>query len=190
MERRAITKWKGFVTINYFLLPVLSCKCFLVGFKHVNEPSVPQHVQRKDHVFQALTLESTWDLNKNCIIVICHEVSISMPKSYNDMYTYKIVIQRNKVLVFILGQCKKLILKKISRRQKCMKNYPLLIYRLKYFFFSFSDYIINEAAKILRLLHIKDLRELQSQINYAIVAVQAITANPKTDSRLGKIGRS
>lgn len=56
--------------------------------------------------------------------------------------------------------------------------------------FDTGDYIINEAAKILRLLHIKDLRELQSQINQAIVAVQAITANPKTDSRLGKIGRS
>ena len=97
LERRAVTKWKRLVTINYFLLPVLSCKCFLVGFKTVNEPPVPQHVQRKDHVFQALTLDKTWDLNKNCIIVICDEASISMRKSYNDMYTYKTVIQRNKV---------------------------------------------------------------------------------------------
>ena len=40
-----------------YSLPVFSCKCFLVGFKAVNEPTVPQHVQRKDHVFQALTLE-------------------------------------------------------------------------------------------------------------------------------------
>ena len=48
---------------------------------------------------------------------------------------------------------------------------------------------MNDAAKILRLLHIKDLRELQTQINAAIVAVQAITANPKTDSRLGQVGR-
>ena len=44
-------------------------------------------MQRKYHVFQALTLELTWDFNKNCIIVICDEVSISMRKSYNDMYT-------------------------------------------------------------------------------------------------------
>ena len=66
------------MTINCFLLPVLSCKCFLVGFKAVNESPVPQHVQGKDHVFQALTLEETWDLNKNCIIVICDKVSISM----------------------------------------------------------------------------------------------------------------
>ena len=58
-ERRTVTKWipKRFVTINCFLLPVLSCKCFLVGFKAVNESPVPQHVQGKDHVFQELTLE-------------------------------------------------------------------------------------------------------------------------------------
>ena len=56
-ERRSVTKWKRFVTINCFLLPVLSCKYFLVSFKAVNEPPVPQHVQGKGHVFQTLTLE-------------------------------------------------------------------------------------------------------------------------------------
>jgi len=55
--------------------------------------------------------------------------------------------------------------------------------------FEAGDYIMTEAAKILRLLHIRDLRDLQTKINSAIVAVQAITANPKTDSRLGKVGR-
>ncbi|XP_012939300.1 RNA transcription, translation and transport factor protein [Aplysia californica] len=55
--------------------------------------------------------------------------------------------------------------------------------------FEAGDYIMTEAAKILRLLHIRDLRDLQNKINAAIVAVQAITANPKTDSRLGKVGR-
>ena len=55
-ERRAVTKWKRFVKI-IFLLPVLSCKCFLVGLKAVNEPPVPQDVQRNEHVFQALPLE-------------------------------------------------------------------------------------------------------------------------------------
>lgn len=54
--------------------------------------------------------------------------------------------------------------------------------------FDTGDYIINEAAKILRLIHIKNLRELQTQINSAIVGVQALIANPKTDSRLGKVG--
>ena len=88
---------EAFCNNKLILLPVLSCKCFLVGFKAVNEPPVPQHVQRKEHVFQALTLELTLDLTKNWIIVICDEVSISMRKSYNDMYTNKTVIQRKKV---------------------------------------------------------------------------------------------
>ena len=52
-----------------------------------------------------------------------------------------------------------------------------------------ADYITAEAAKILRLLHIQELRDLQTAINEAIVKVQAFTANPKTDSRLGKVGR-
>ena len=59
----------------------------------------------------------------------------------------------------------------------CLDNYSFI-----------SDYISAEAAKILRLLHIRELRELQTQINQAIVKVQAIVANPKTDTRLGKVG--
>ncbi|KAF6029894.1 hypothetical protein EB796_011793 [Bugula neritina] len=51
------------------------------------------------------------------------------------------------------------------------------------------DYVTEEAVKILRLLHIQNLRQLQSQINEALVIVQNVTANPKTDQRLGKIGR-
>lgn len=54
---------------------------------------------------------------------------------------------------------------------------------------STPDSAVNEAAKILRLLHISELRDLQTKINEAIVKVQAITANPKTDERLGKVGR-
>lgn len=49
--------------------------------------------------------------------------------------------------------------------------------------------MLNHAAKVLRLLYVQDLRDLQTRINEAIVAVQAITANPKTDTRLGKVGR-
>jgi RLL motif-containing protein 1 len=56
--------------------------------------------------------------------------------------------------------------------------------------FCFADYITTEAAKILRLLHIRELRELQNSANEAIVAVQGVTANPKTDTKLGKVGRS
>ncbi|GIL57367.1 hypothetical protein Vafri_12615 [Volvox africanus] len=44
------------------------------------------------------------------------------------------------------------------------------------------------AATALRLLYIQDLRQLQSQIDHAIVEMQEYTANPKTDSSLGKVG--
>ncbi|KAJ8963281.1 hypothetical protein NQ318_018748 [Aromia moschata] len=51
-----------------------------------------------------------------------------------------------------------------------------------------KDPILNEAAKILRLIYIHDLRDLQTSANELIVAVQNVTANPKTDTRLGKVG--
>ena len=86
-----------FCNNKLFFITSTQLQMFLVSFKAVNESPVPQHVQRKEHVFHALTLELTLDLNKNCIIVICDEVSISMRKFYNDMYTNKTVIQRNKV---------------------------------------------------------------------------------------------
>lgn len=54
--------------------------------------------------------------------------------------------------------------------------------------FDTGDKILNDAAKILRLLFITDLRQLQTKINEAIVAVQNVTADPKTDSSLGKVG--
>ncbi|XP_071484601.1 RNA transcription, translation and transport factor protein-like [Diadema antillarum] len=55
--------------------------------------------------------------------------------------------------------------------------------------FDSKDRILNDAGRILRLLHINELRDLQTKINEAIVAVQSITADPKTDQRLGKVGR-
>lgn len=54
--------------------------------------------------------------------------------------------------------------------------------------FDLGDPVLNEAAKVLRLLHIQELRYLQTNINELIVAVQRITANPKTDQSLGRVG--
>lgn len=65
------------------------------------------------------------------------------------------------------------------------KPMPLQEYDLG---FDTGDYVLNQAAKIMRLLFIKDLRDLQTNVNEIIVAIQAITANPKTDSSLGKVG--
>ena len=55
--------------------------------------------------------------------------------------------------------------------------------------YNMGDAALNNAAKVLSILYIQDLRELQTKINEAIVAVQNITANPKTDTKLGKVGR-
>lgn len=47
---------------------------------------------------------------------------------------------------------------------------------------------LDKAARILRLLQIHTLRELQTKINETIVAVQDLTADPRTDTKLGKVG--
>lgn len=52
-----------------------------------------------------------------------------------------------------------------------------------------SDKVLSSAAKIVRLLYVKDLRELQTKINQMIVSVQSLTANPKTDSTKGQVGK-
>mmetsp|Transcript_37523 Transcript_37523/g.105968 ORF Transcript_37523/g.105968 Transcript_37523/m.105968 type:complete len:249 (+) Transcript_37523:177-923(+) len=54
--------------------------------------------------------------------------------------------------------------------------------------FSTGDDGVDTAAKVLRMLYIKDLRELQTQIDHAIVSMQELTADPKTDATLGKVG--
>lgn len=47
---------------------------------------------------------------------------------------------------------------------------------------------IEHAARILRLLQLQSIRELQTVINETIVTVQNLTADPKTDVGLGKVG--
>ncbi|KAK9892302.1 hypothetical protein WA026_019106 [Henosepilachna vigintioctopunctata] len=51
-----------------------------------------------------------------------------------------------------------------------------------------TDPVLKHAAKVLRMLYIQDLRNLQTKANELIVAAQKVTANPKTDTRLGKVG--
>uniref|UniRef100_A0A183BQK3 Transcriptional regulator n=1 Tax=Globodera pallida TaxID=36090 RepID=A0A183BQK3_GLOPA len=47
----------------------------------------------------------------------------------------------------------------------------------------------DNALRVLRLLHGARLRELQTRINATIVQVQKVTANPRADLSLGRIGR-
>ncbi|KAG7170879.1 RNA transcription, translation and transport factor protein-like, partial [Homarus americanus] len=80
----------------------------------------------------------------------------------------------------------KAISKLISTRLNHGKAYPIFEADLG---FETGDYVLNSAGKALRLMYIHDLRELQTKINECIVSVQNITADPKTDTKLGKVGR-
>lgn len=48
---------------------------------------------------------------------------------------------------------------------------------------------LDAAARILRMLYVADLRELQDAVTDLLVAVQEYTADPKTDASLGMVGR-
>lgn len=54
--------------------------------------------------------------------------------------------------------------------------------------YAFTNKDVDKAAKILRLLQIHHMRDLQTAINETIVCVQELTADPKTDTKLGKVG--
>jgi RLL motif-containing protein 1 len=55
--------------------------------------------------------------------------------------------------------------------------------------FTTGDAGVDRAAAALRFLYVRDLAALQARVDAAIGAVQAFTANPRTDTRLGKVGR-
>lgn len=52
-----------------------------------------------------------------------------------------------------------------------------------------EDDEVNKMVAILRLMHGKELRDLQYNINDIITKLQTLTADPKTDARLGRVGR-
>jgi len=47
----------------------------------------------------------------------------------------------------------------------------------------------KQAAKVLKLLYLNDLKQEQLRVNEIISDIQSITANPKTDSTLAATGR-
>lgn len=55
--------------------------------------------------------------------------------------------------------------------------------------FSTGDPVVDRTGKIMRLFYVNELRNLQNCVNDAIAELQTITSNPKTDSKLGKVGR-
>ena len=56
-------------------------------------------------------------------------------------------------------------------------------------FGSLGSAALDDAGRVLRMLHVRELRRLQDGVNAIVVGMQEFTANPKTDSRLGRVGR-
>jgi RLL motif-containing protein 1 len=54
--------------------------------------------------------------------------------------------------------------------------------------FSSVDPLVGRAGRLLRLLYVDDLRRTQRLVNDTISRMQQFTADPKTDSRLGRVG--
>ena len=71
-------------------------------------------------------------MDKNCIIVICDEISIIVRISYNDIYTNETAFHRNKEKSFILGQCIIHLVHDIAFILKIPK-YPFLKCKVKLF---------------------------------------------------------
>lgn len=55
--------------------------------------------------------------------------------------------------------------------------------------FETSDGTLKQIAVVLRMLYLYDFRELQNDLNSLIVLGQEYTANPRTNSALGLVGR-
>ena len=47
---------------------------------------------------------------------------------------------------------------------------------------------VDDVARVMRMLHVQELRRLQDSVDATIVSLQEFTANPKTDARLGRVG--
>lgn len=48
---------------------------------------------------------------------------------------------------------------------------------------------IDDAIRVLRLIHIDRQRTLQTKINETLSRVQKITGNPKTDLKIARVGK-
>ncbi|VDN07218.1 unnamed protein product [Thelazia callipaeda] len=68
----------------------------------------------------------------------------------------------------------------------CKKTMPLNHFEMG--MLSSKNGTVDAAVRALRLIHLENLREVQTKINEAVVVVQELTADPKTDKRLGKVG--
>ncbi|XP_050530437.1 RNA transcription, translation and transport factor protein isoform X2 [Daktulosphaira vitifoliae] len=93
-----------------------------------------------------------------------------------------------------LEAIRNLVCKRLS--DDCIKNpssvlpkgEPFPLDLVKSFKNKSSNPAVEQALKVLRLVQVHKLRDLQTCINECIVSMQQITSNPKTDTKLGKVG--
>jgi hypothetical protein len=55
--------------------------------------------------------------------------------------------------------------------------------------FATGDDEIDLVSRVVRLSHLKDLRNLQTEVDDVLTSVQELTANPKTNVASGKVGK-
>lgn len=55
--------------------------------------------------------------------------------------------------------------------------------------FATGDDEIDLVSRVVRLSHLKDLRNLQTEVDDVLTSVQELTANPKTSVASGKVGK-
>lgn len=129
------------------------------------------------------TEEGLLDLSADNADLKAGAMSIAKVLDLPDHYDHFVLLQAIRSLIEY--KLSKPALSKVSKEKKA-ELHPVGKTDLG---FDTGDSAVNEAAKILRLLHISELRDLQTRINESIVKAQSFTANPKTDQRLGKVGR-
>ncbi|XP_046492066.1 RNA transcription, translation and transport factor protein [Neodiprion pinetum] len=151
--------------------------------------------------YQPITGKSLKDMNKP----VAPNIKSSNPLDNLDFHSAEfkngieelrklLCIPRHSDHLVTLQACSKIVCKRLNAEALLNpksivlkgKEFPILEAELG---FNMGDPVLNNAAKILRLLYIQDLRDLQTRINETIVSVQNITANPRTDTKLGKVGR-
>ena len=52
-----------------------------------------------------------------------------------------------------------------------------------------SDETVRAAVAVLRVLHVNDMRELQTAVDALLVGMQEYTGDPKTNAKLGRVGK-
>uniref|UniRef100_A0A8C1Y6H2 RNA transcription, translation and transport factor protein n=1 Tax=Cyprinus carpio TaxID=7962 RepID=A0A8C1Y6H2_CYPCA len=166
-------------------------KYFEKYLQDVNCPFSAQ--QRQETVDWLLGLAVRFEYGDNGMMVILHYSNNPDFKAGVLGLANLLKIQRHDDYLVMLKAIRILIQERltpdaIAKASQAKEGLPVALDK-HILGFDTGDATLNEAARVLRLLHIEELRELQTKINEAIVAVQAIIADPKTDHRLGKVGR-